>query len=122
MEKGYRKLIVYKYKRMLDLVKLVYKMTESYPKSELFGLTSQMRRAVVSVISNFVEGYLKISKKEILQFIERSKTSLLELSSQVEVSLTLNLIVECQFEEFEHKEGEVSFLLYRYVESIVNST
>ncbi|MBI3559708.1 four helix bundle protein [Candidatus Gottesmanbacteria bacterium] len=89
-ERGYRKLIVWK--RMQELVVLIYRLTETFPKSETFGLQGQMRRAVVSVISNFIEGYLKRSKKEKLQFLERSETSLLELIAQGEVCLVVGYL------------------------------
>jgi len=62
---------------------------EKLPKSEDFGLKSQMRRAVVSSISNFVEGYLKKSTKEKLHFMEIAETSLLELEVQSEICLIL---------------------------------
>ena len=58
-EKGYHKLLIWQ--RLKEFIKLVYALTEILPKSEEFGLKPQMRRAVVSVISNFVEGYLKLS-------------------------------------------------------------
>jgi len=61
IEKGYHKLILRQ--RLKDLIKLVYLLTEKLPRSEEFGLKSQMRRATVSVLSNFVEGYLKTSVK-----------------------------------------------------------
>jgi len=54
-EKGFRKLLVWQ--RAHQLVLLVYKFTDSFPKSELFGLNSQMRRAAVSVPANIAEGY-----------------------------------------------------------------
>lgn len=115
-ERGFKKLIVWK--RMQEFVLLVYQLTEGFPKSEMFGLQGQMRRAVVSILSNFVEGYLKRSVKEKLQFLERSQTSLQELIGQAEVCLTLGYFTNEQYEEFEKKRGEVGYLLYRYMASI----
>ncbi len=60
-------------------------MTEKLPKSEEFGLKPQMRRAIVSTISNFVEGYLKVSTKHKKNFMEIANTSLLELEAQGEI-------------------------------------
>ncbi|MBI3342752.1 four helix bundle protein [Candidatus Gottesmanbacteria bacterium] len=107
-ERGYRKLIVWK--RMQELVVLIYRLTETFPKSETFGLQGQMRRAVVSVISNFIEGYLKRSKKEKLQFLERSETSLLELIAQGEVCLVVGYLTEESYQLIENKKREVGYL------------
>ena len=73
---------------------------------------------MVSILSNFVEGYLKRSVKEKLQFLERSQTSLQELIGQAEVCLTLRYFTNEQHESFEKKRGEVGYLLYRYTASI----
>ncbi len=75
--KGYHKLILWE--KLKELLIITYQLTDNLPKSEEFGLKSQMRRAVVSVISNFVEGYMKSSKKEKKHFMEISETSLMEL-------------------------------------------
>lgn len=115
-ERGYRKLIVWK--RMQELVVLVYRLTESFPKSEVFGLQSQMRRAAVSVISNFIEGYLKKSIKEKLLFLERSETSLLELIAQTEVCLMIGYFSEESYQIIEDKKREVGYLLYRYISAL----
>lgn len=73
-----------------------------------------MRRAVVSVISNFVEGYLKSSKKDKHRFLEMSGTSLLELEAQSEVCLILGYWTEDEYAEFDKKRAEVGYFLYRY--------
>ena len=110
--RGFRNLIVWK--RMQELVVLVYKLTKNLPADERYGLTSQMRRAVVSVLSNFVEGYLKSSKKEKLVYLERSATSHLELDAQAEVCLVLNYFSSQNYQSFDNKRAEVGYLLYRY--------
>lgn len=110
--KGYHKLLVWQ--RMRELLLITYKFTESLPKSEMFGLISQMRRAGVSVLSNFVEGYMKKSNKEKLHFMEIAETSLLELEAQGEICLMLSYWTEEQYDEFDKKRGEVGFLLYQY--------
>lgn len=115
-ERGYRKLIVWK--RMQELVVLIYRLTETFPKSETFGLQGQMRRAAVSVISNFIEGYLKRSIKEKLLFLERSETSLLELIAQTEVCLMVGYFSEESYQIIEDKKREVGYLLYRYMTAL----
>ena len=117
MEKSYHKLIVWQ--RLKDLLILTYKLVELLPRAEEFGLKSQMRRAVVSVLSNFVEGYLKRSKKEKSYFMEIAETSLLELEAQGEICLILNFWSGKNLEEFERKRKECAYLLYRYKSKIV---
>jgi len=65
-EPGYKKLNVYK--KADELVLLVYKITKKFPKEELFGLISQMRRRAVSVVVNIVEGYGRRTTKDKIQF------------------------------------------------------
>ena len=112
IEKGYHKLILWQ--KFRELLLITYKHTEKLPRSEEFGLKSQMRRAVVSVLSNFVEGYLKKSTKEKLHFMEIAETSLLELEAQTEICLMLSYWKQYEYEEFENKRKEAGFFLYRY--------
>lgn len=116
-EKSYHKLLVWQ--RLRDLLILTYKLTEKLPKSEEFGLISQMRRAVVSAISNLVEGYLKRSKKDKNRFMEIAETSLLELEAQSEICFTLGYWVESEYLGFDKKRSECSYLLYRYKSKLV---
>lgn len=114
--RGFRNLIVWK--RMQELVLLTYELSAKLPSIEKYGLMSQMQRAVVSVLSNFVEGYIKSSKKEKRVYMERSVTSLLELDAQMEVCLVLKYITDNDFSRFEQKKSEVGYLLYRYKSKI----
>ena len=111
-DKSYHKLIIWG--KFRELLLLTYKFTESLPKSEDFGLKSQMRRAVVSVMSNFVEGYMKRSVKEKLHFMEIAETSLLELEAQSEICLMLKYWSEVHYIEFDKKRSEAGYFLYRY--------
>lgn len=92
------------------------------PKSEDFGLKSQMKRAIVSVLSNFVEGYLKRNVKEKLHFLEIAKTSLLELEAQAEICLILGFWTDEDIEEFENKRRESAYLLFRYISKKTSDT
>lgn len=65
------------------LVVFVYKSTEKFPKSEIFGLTNQMRRATISITSNIAEGFGRQSYKEKIQFYYLSQGSLIELKNQL---------------------------------------
>ena len=66
------------WKESMSLVEEVYKLTESFPKEEIFGLTSQMRRAATSIPSNIAEGAARNSEKEFIQFLHVSLGSLAE--------------------------------------------
>ena len=115
-EKGYHKLLLWE--RLKEFIKLVYSLTDKLPPSENFGLKPQMRRAIVSVISNFVEGYLKTSKKHKTSFMEISNSSLLELEAQGEICRILDYWKEEDYNLFDQKRGEIAFLLFRYVNAI----
>lgn len=114
--KGYHKLIVWQ--RAKDLVVLAYKITDKFPKSEEFGLKSQMRRAAVSVLSQIAEGYSRRSIRDKKHFIEIGIGSLFELESDIEVSIELGFISVVDYELIEDKRGEVGFLLNRYFNSL----
>ncbi|MBI4990945.1 four helix bundle protein [Candidatus Gottesmanbacteria bacterium] len=115
-EKGYHKLLLWQ--RFKEFIKLVYFLTEKLPKDEEFGLKPQMKRAIVSVISNFVEGYLKTSMKEKIRFNEIAKTSLQELEAQGEICLILGYWTMDDYDRFDEKRGEVAYLLFRYTAQI----
>lgn len=72
-------------------------MTEQYPKSEVYGLTSQMRRSAISVPSNIAEGAARRSKAEFLQFLSVAQGSLSELDTQLELSKMLGFIEENEY-------------------------
>ena len=80
------------WKKSRELVKSIYQSTSSFPKEEEFGLKLQMRRAVISVVSNIAEGYGRQYKKESIQFMFMSKGSLNELEAQLVVSEDLNFL------------------------------
>ena len=65
-----------------ELVRLVYELTDSFPKNEIFGLTAQMRRAAVSIPSNLAEGAGRSGKKEFVHFVTMARASLNELETQ----------------------------------------
>jgi four helix bundle protein len=79
--RSYRELFVWKKAR--SLVAHVYRGTEQFPRTELYGLTSQVRRAAISVVSNIAEGQGRITSGEFLHFLGQSRRSLLELDAQL---------------------------------------
>lgn len=83
------------YKKSIDFVVHVYELTKSFPKDEIYGLTSQLRRAVVSVPSNIAEGCARYSEKETKNFVNVAFASLVEVETQLEIALRLGYIKEC---------------------------
>ena len=76
----------------MDFVVRLYKETSSFPKSELYGLTAQIRRAAVSIPSNIAEGASRKNTKEFIQFLYISNGSLSEIETQIEIAFRLNYI------------------------------
>jgi four helix bundle protein len=78
-----------------------------------------MQRAIVSVISNFVEGYLKRSSREKSHFMEISQTSLLELEAQAEICLMLAYWTNQDYQHFEEKRSLAGYFLHQYKSKII---
>lgn len=93
--------------KILILVKETYRITDHFPSSEKYGLTTQMRRSVISVASNISEGASRSSKKERKRFYEISRSSLVELDTQFELALVLNLIKVKELEILNGSMNEV---------------
>ena len=113
---GYQKLLVWKEAHILVL--FVYKITQQWPKNELFGLTSQIRRAAVSIPANIVEGYAKKSRKDFSRFLDISIGSATELGLFLEISLELNYFSKSIFEKTNNLLTEVKKLLYSFQKSL----
>ncbi len=115
-DKGYHKLLIWQKSR--ELVLLVYKYTEDFPKSEEFGLKGQIRRSVVSVVLTIVEGYRRSSRKEFLRFLDISSGSLAEVETAWELSLDLSFITHETYNEVEYKREEVGFLSEAFIKGL----
>ena len=76
----------------MDLVERIYRLTEAFPKSKLYGLTSQMQRAAVSIPSNIAEGAARNSPREFFHFLGVSAGSLAEVETQLEVAAKLDYV------------------------------
>lgn len=120
--KGYRKLILWK--EMMALVRLIYRKTGKFPRTEDYGLTSQMRRAVISIVANFVEGYARNKRfpKDFLNYLSRSDASLSELELHLEIALeNIKEFTEEDYDECESQRSKVAYLLDRYIKSVEKS-
>ena len=76
----------------MDLVDAIYVMTKAFPAEEKFGLTSQLRRAAVSIPSNIAEGYGRSHRKEYVQHVSIARGSLMELENQIIVSVRQSFV------------------------------
>ena len=95
----YKDLIVWQ--KSVELVKEVYKLTDQFPREEVYGLTAQMRRAAVSIPSNIAEGKLRDSRKEQRKFLLISFGSGGELETQIEIAKRLNFSVNLSYSTVE---------------------
>ena len=114
--KGYRRLKVWQEAHLLVL--LIYKLTKAYPRDELFGLVSQIRRAVVSIAANIVEGQARSSKKEFIQFLSIANGSLVEVEYFMELSHDLGYITQAEYDTVRDKIQFVGILLHRFAASL----
>ena len=80
------------WQRGMDVVEAVYRVSVGFPKAELYGLTSQLRRAAVSVPSNIAEGHTRASTKEYLNHISIAQASLAEVETQIEIAVRLGYL------------------------------
>jgi four helix bundle protein len=90
MNRAHKKLDVWR--ESVSLATQIYQITENFPKTEIYGLTSQMRRAVVSVPCNIAEGAARFSSKEFGQFLNIAGGSLSELDTQLEIAHNLGFL------------------------------
>jgi four helix bundle protein len=116
MSHSYKDLIVWQKARML--AGEIYRTSEVFPKNEVYGLTSQMRRAAISVASNIAEGQGRLTKGEFQQFLGHSRGSLLELETQLTIAMDLHYISPNELASLESKTSEVNRLLNGLISSL----
>lgn len=108
--KTYKDLIVWK--KGMDIVILIYELTESFPAAETYGLTSQMRRAAISIVSNIAEGRARGSRKEYKHFLLNSYGSGAELETQVLVAKRLKETKRLDYSKIDSLLEEVMKMLH----------
>lgn len=113
---SYKDLIVYQkgYKLSLE----IYQATQSYPKEEIYGLTSQMRRSAVSIPCNIAEGYRRGHRKEYIQFLYMAQGSCGELETLLSLSNDIGMVDRNTFERLYPMQEEVSKLLRGLITSL----
>ncbi|KIH75425.1 four helix bundle protein [Geoalkalibacter ferrihydriticus] len=116
MEKPHKKLNVWQ--KAVDLSVDTYRITESFPKSELFGLVSQMRRAAVSVSANIAEGAARTGPKDQLHFLNIARALLSELDTHLEIALRIKFVSGTDAQLVSSLMTDVDRLLYGYMKSV----
>jgi len=114
---SFRQLIVWQ--KGIELATKIYKTTEQFPKSEIFGIRNQMRRASVSVPSNIAEGRERGTRKDFVQFLRISLGSIAELETQIEISKNVGFIVKNDYENIIDTIVEIRKMLYKMIDKLM---
>lgn len=112
----YRKLIAWQ--KGMDLVVAVYKSTQSFPSSEIYGLTSQLRRAALSIPFNIAEGQGRSSKPDFARFLKIANGSLQETETQIILAHSLTYLTENQEAQLLSSCQEIAKLLNGLIRSL----
>ncbi|MDO9549143.1 MAG: four helix bundle protein, partial [Candidatus Marinimicrobia bacterium] len=103
-----------------DVVKEVYGLTYSFPKSEIYGLISQIQRSVISIPSNIAEGAGKTSSKDFIRFLEIAYSSSCELETQLILSMDLGFVSSEKFEDVCCKINEIQKMVFGLIQKLKN--
>ncbi|MGA7697938.1 MAG: four helix bundle protein [Candidatus Sulfotelmatobacter sp.] len=104
--------------KSMDLVTGTYRATAGFPKDELFGLTSQLRRAAVSIPSNIAEGQGRLAEKEFRYFLGQARGSLMEVETQLQIAENLGYLQKEQMASLFQKCAEVGRILNGLLASV----
>ena len=107
--RSYKDLVAWQ--KSMDLVTAVYRASQGFPKEEIFGLVSQIRRSAVSVPSNIAEGHARTSRKEFQYFLSNARGSLAELETQLTIAHQRAYIDETRINQLLDRLGEVGRIL-----------
>ena len=109
MMHSYKELTVWQ--RSIELVVALYKLTEEFPKEEIYGLTAQMRRSAISIPSNIAEGRFRSTRKDFLNFLNIAYASGAELETQVEIAKRLPKTKNLEYSKVDALLNEVMRML-----------
>ena len=116
MYRNYRNIKAWQFADELAL--LVYQATDLFPKSELFGLTQQMRRAAISVAANIAEGCIRKTRKEYLHFLNIAQGSLMELDYYVYFSFRLHYLDENSYKSLSNLCDQAAKTLFGLIKAV----
>jgi four helix bundle protein len=114
--RSYRDLFAWQKARVL--VANVYRVTQSFPRDEIYGLTSQLRRAAVSIVSNIAEGQGRLTPGEFSHFLGLARGSLLELDTQVTIASDLKYLRADEYQALGREIYQVLGVLNRLIDSL----
>ncbi len=114
--KSYRDLIVWQ--KSMVMVTAIYENTRRFPRDELYGLTTQIRRAAVSIPSNIAEGYSRNSTADYIRYLRIASGSLYELRTQLEIAINLGYIKAMGFHSIEEVQTEIEKMLSSMIRKI----
>ncbi len=116
MAKSYRELLVWQ--RAIELSVALYKLTQDFPREEIYGLTSQLRRAGVSVASNVAEGYGRASKADYRNFLRMARGSVLEVQTQLVIARELGYGDSARITKAEGLSEEAGKMLWAMIQKL----
>lgn len=117
---SYKDLIVWQ--KAMDFVVLIYKITEDFPQKELYGLTSQIRRAAVSIPSNVAEGSKRSSKKDFCNFLRTSLGSAAEIETQIDIAHRIEYFSDKDYDNLGLCLTEIQKMLFALIRKFRNET
>lgn len=113
---SYRELIVWQ--KAMSLLAAIYQETKFFPKEELYGLSSQLRRAAISLPSNIAEGYGRGSTQDYLRFLQIARGSLYEAQTQIEIAETLGYLPNAKTDALLEAALEIEKMLNRLIRKL----
>jgi len=116
--KSYRDLVVWQ--KSMILVTEIYLCTRFFPKEEIYGLTSQLKRAVVSIPSNIAEGHGRNSTKEYIHFLSIAYGSLMEVETQLQIAVNLKFMEQSEANKMFQATAEIGRMINGLSRSLKN--
>jgi four helix bundle protein len=116
MAQSFRDLLVWQ--KSMELTVAIYRLTQEFPREEIYGLTSQIRRAAVSVPSNIAEGQGRLNPSEFRQFLGIARGSVREIQTQPEIVRLLQIGNPDLLHEADHLSHQTGKMIYSFLESL----
>ncbi|MFZ1086951.1 MAG: four helix bundle protein [Terracidiphilus sp.] len=106
------------WRKSMELTVAVYRMTQSFPREEMFGLASQLRRCAISIPSNIAEGQGRSSEREFLHFLSIARGSNCEVQTQLEIARRLGLSDTQLLNDAESLSHEIGRMIYAFMQAL----
>ncbi len=116
MASDHEKLVVWQ--KSMNLVTEIYQISQKFPKEEMYGLTSQIRRSAISIPSNIAEGKGRHTNPDFRQFLIHARGSLLELETQIQIAGNLGFLKNQKVDELKNRTIEIGKMLNGLMEAI----